>query len=59
MSYYKVEMYNHEKYFSVFIIITAYGPHSAKENAEYLLEQMWKDPDDWIINSVIEEKNFW
>lgn len=58
MTCYKVEMYNYECGFSVFIIITAYGPNSAKENAEYLLEQMWKDPDDWTINSIAEEKNF-
>ena len=58
MSFYKVELYNYEKYFSVFITITAYGPNSAKENAEYLIEQMFRDPDDWTINSVIEEKNF-
>lgn len=58
MNYYKIEMYNYEKYFSVFITITAHGPNTAREYAEYLLEQMWKDPDDWTINSVIEVKDF-
>ena len=59
MGYYKVEMYNHEKHFSIFITITACGPNDAKRIAEYLLEQMWKDPDDWMVNYIIEEKNFW
>ena len=59
MGYYKVEMYNHEKHFSIFITITACGPNNAKRIAEYLLKQMWKDPDDWMVNSIIEEKNFW
>ena len=58
MTYYKIEMYNHEKGFYVFITITARGLHDAKENAEYLLEQMWKDPDEWMIDYIIEEKNF-
>lgn len=58
MTYYKIEMYNYEKGFSVFITITAYGPNTVRENAEYLLEQMWKDPDNWTINSITEEKNF-
>ena len=58
MGYYKVEMYNHEKYFSVFITITACGPNDAKRIAEYLLEQMWKDPDDWMVNYIIEVKDF-
>lgn len=58
MTYYKVEMYNYEKCFSVFITVTAYGRNHAQENAEYLLEQMWRDPDDWMIDSITEEKNF-
>jgi len=58
MNYYKVEMYNYEKSFSIFITITAYGLRSAKENAEYLIEQMCKDPDDWIVYDVTEENNF-
>jgi hypothetical protein len=57
MNFYKIELYNYEHYFSIFITITAYGPQGAKENAEYLLEQMFKDPDQWMINSVMEEKN--
>ena len=58
MGYYRVEMYNYEKCFSVFITITAHGPNTAREYAEYLLEQMWKDPDGWTINYVIEVKDF-
>lgn len=58
MNCYKVEMFNYEKYFSVFITITAHGPVTAREYAEYLLEQMWREPDDWTINSITEEKNF-
>lgn len=58
MGYYRIEMYNHEKCFSVYITITAHGPNTAKEYAEYLLEQMWRDPDDWMINYVIEVKDF-
>lgn len=58
MNYYKVEMYNHEKHFSIFITITAYGPNDAKQIAEYLLEQMWRDPDDWMVDYIIEVKDF-
>lgn len=58
MNYYKVEMYNYEKCFSVFITITACGPNDAKQIAKYLLEQMWREPDDWTIDSIREEKNF-
>ena len=58
MTYYRVEMYNYKHGFSVFITITAYGLNDAKEKAEYLLEQMWKDPDEWMVDYVIEEKNF-
>lgn len=58
MNLYKIELYNYEHYFSIFITINAYGPRSAKENAECLLEQMFKDPDQWTVDSVIEEKNF-
>ncbi len=58
MNFYKVELYNCEYHFYFFITITAYGPRNAKENAEYFLEQMCKDPDDWMVNSVIEVKDF-
>ena len=58
MNDYKVEMYNYERGFSIFITIKAIGPITARESAEYLLEQMWKDPEDWMINSIREEENF-
>lgn len=58
MDYYKIEMYNDELYFSIFITIQAYGYQDAKDKAEYLLTQMWKNPDVWMIGFVIEEKNF-
>ena len=58
MTYYKIEMYNYEHSFSVFITITAFSPQDAKEKAEYLLEQMWRDPEDWMVDYIIEEKNF-
>ena len=58
MNLYKVELYNYEYYFSIFITITACGPRGAKENAEHLVEQMFKDPEQWMVNSVTEEKNF-
>ena len=58
MSFYEVELYNHEHHFSIFITITAYGTRSAKENAEYFLEQMCKNPSQWVVNNIIEEQNF-
>lgn len=58
MNFYKVELYNCEYYFSIFITTTAYGQRGAKENAQYLIEQMFKDPDQWTVENIIEEKNF-
>ena len=58
MNIYKVELYNYEYYFSIFITVTAYGPRGAKENAQHLVEHMFKDPDQWTVENIIEEKNF-
>ena len=58
MNYYKIELYNHVYHFSVFITITAYGEQSARENAEYFLKQMCKSPNLWMVNNIIEVKDF-